>query len=84
LNAHRFCFGCGDYSRHFPVSCGVLEQWNKKVRDEVQQVKSAGDNQKSGDSYEDVAQRLWMRANTRPCPKVSQTWLSGTLRFSSL
>ena len=68
--AHRFCFGCGE-DRHFPVACDSLEEWKKKITDEVEQVTEDGDGPESGEKYEDVAQRLWMRANTRPCPKVS-------------
>lgn len=66
--AHRFCFGCGDSGRHFPVACEALEEWKKKISEEVDQGKEDGDS-KSDEKYEDVAQRLWMRANTRPCPK---------------
>jgi len=70
-NAHRFCFGCGERKYHFPVSCEVLEEWNKKIMDEIEQLKEDGDGPESDADYGDIAQRLWMRANTRPCPKVS-------------
>ena len=69
--AHRFCFGCGESKRHFPVACEALEEWKKKILEEVEQVAEDGDGPETGENYEDVAQRLWMRANTRPCPKVS-------------
>ena len=75
--AHRFCFGCGESGRHFPVDCDSLEEWKKKIMDEVEQVTEDGDGPEAGEKYEDVAQRLWMRANTRPCPKVSLSMEGG-------
>ncbi|GAX11563.1 hypothetical protein FisN_22Lh256 [Fistulifera solaris] len=62
--AHRFCFNCGE-SMHWPVSCRQLEEWNEVVKEHVQEVSGVEDS----DDYKDVAQKLWMRANTRPCPK---------------
>lgn len=64
--AHRFCFSCGE-GVHWPVSCHQLEEWKEVVKEHVEEVTGTED---SG-NYEDVAQRLWMKANTRPCPKVS-------------
>ena len=66
--AHRFCFACGDETIHWPVTCETLEQWKSKIRDEVGEVKE--EEEEGEANYEDVAQRLWMKANTRPCPKV--------------
>jgi ankyrin repeat protein len=64
--AHRFCFKCGAISGHWPVSCEKLEEWKTKVREEV-----AGQNEgEDAGNYQDVAQRLWMKTNTRPCPQV--------------
>jgi RING-type zinc-finger len=71
-NAHRFCFGCGEAKVHFPVACEVLESWKQKMMDEVEQLVEDGEGRPGGDeNYGDIAQRLWMRANTRPCPKAS-------------
>lgn len=69
MNAHRFCFGCGESKHHFPVTCEVLEQWKSKMEAEVEQLKEDGDGPEGDEAYGDIAQRLWMRANTRPCPK---------------
>jgi ankyrin repeat protein len=69
-SAHRFCFGCGDSKYHFPVTCESLDDWKRKMEDEVDQLKADGDGLEGDEKYDDIAQRLWMRANTRPCPKV--------------
>ena len=65
-SAHRFCFACGDKTVHWPVPCEMLEEWKAKVRAETDEV----DGNEGEDNYQDVAQRLWMKANTRPCPQV--------------
>ena len=71
--AHRFCFACGDDTIHWPVTCETLEQWKTKIRDEIGEVKE--EEGEGEGNYQDVAQRLWMKANTRPCPKVChQYW----------
>lgn len=62
--AHRFCFACGAENVHWPVPCEKLEQWKTKIREEV------ADEEEDDGNYQDVAQRLWMKANTRPCPQV--------------
>jgi ankyrin repeat protein len=64
--AHRFCFSCGAESVHWPIPCEKLEEWKKKVREEV----ADEDEGEDGGNYQDVAQRLWIKANTRPCPQV--------------
>jgi hypothetical protein len=63
--AHRFCFACGD-KPHWPISCQKLEEWKQKVAEEVGTVEETGNNDKSSD----LAQKLWIKTNTRPCPKV--------------
>jgi hypothetical protein len=69
-NAHRFCLGCGESKFHFPVTCEVLESWKQKMMDEVEQLVEDGESPGGDEKYGDIAQRLWMRANTRPCPKA--------------
>jgi hypothetical protein len=64
--AHRFCFECGDTQVHWPITCERFEEWKRTVKDEIKDVEDEG-----GTDYNDVAQRLWLKANTRPCPKVS-------------
>jgi ankyrin repeat protein len=64
--AHRFCFACGDSQVHWPISCKRLDEWKSTVQEEVKDVED-----EDGTDYNDVAQRLWLKANTRPCPKVS-------------
>ena len=60
--AHRFCYTCKK-APHWPISCEMHQEWKEKVAEEVRDLEV--------DKYEDIAQNLWMRANTRPCPKVS-------------
>ena len=65
--AHRFCFECGSSEIHWPVSCKTLEEWKTVVEEEIKNVESVGE---ADTNFNDVAQRLWLKANTRPCPKV--------------
>jgi hypothetical protein len=54
---------------HWPVPCEALKAWKKKIDEEVGAV---DDGEKTGNGkFDELAQRLWMKANTRPCPKVS-------------
>jgi ankyrin repeat protein len=63
---HRFCFSCSSQTMHWPINCEALEQWKEKIAHEVGEV---GEEPVDGVNFNDVAQRLWMKANTRPCPK---------------
>lgn len=64
--AHRFCFACGEAGFHWPVSCERLEEWKTTVQEQVKEVQGGNGD----DNYNDVAQKLWLKTNTRPCPKV--------------
>lgn len=61
--AHRFCFGCNATSIHWPIRCDRLQEWKQAIVDHV------GEDEE-GASFNEVAQKLWLKANTRPCPKV--------------
>lgn len=63
LKAHRFCFTCGK-APHWPASCSDMEIWREKVAQETGTVANEGDG-----SFEEVAQNLWLKVNTRSCPK---------------
>jgi Zinc finger, C3HC4 type (RING finger)/Ankyrin repeat len=67
--AHRFCFACGDARHHWPVTCEQLSKWKRIVKDQVSEAKQSADGMDS-DNYNDVAQELWLKTYTRPCPKV--------------
>ena len=67
--AHRFCFSCGDKTIHWPISCETLEKWKEKIHKEIGSIEEGEEGDEDG-NYEAVAQRLWMKANTRPCPQV--------------
>jgi hypothetical protein len=65
--AHRFCFACGE-GVHWPVRCEQIEQWKQKMREEIGEVDEDGENDKD---VNDMAQKLWLKANTRPCPQCN-------------
>ena len=67
--AHRFCFSCGEEA-HWPVTCERLEAWKQKVREEIEGLDDGIQNEKGDRSFNDLAQKLWIKANTRPCPQV--------------
>jgi hypothetical protein len=69
--AHRFCFHCGSTDIHWPIPCQKLVEWKEEVKRQVGEV-AGGDG--DDENYNDVAQKLWMKANTRPCPKVVANW----------
>jgi len=62
--AHRFCFECGE-AVHWPLTCERLAEWKNRVSDEIGKVD--GENGDSG--FNELAQKIWLKANTRPCPK---------------
>jgi hypothetical protein len=64
--AHRFCFSCGD-SVHWPITCERLEEWKQKIQEEIGEFNDGSDE---GD-FNDIAQKMWLRANTRPCPECN-------------
>jgi len=70
---HRFCFACGDTRMHWPVSCTKLEEWKEAIEEQVKKVRGTDDGEggNSEENYNDIAQKLWLKTNTRPCPKVS-------------
>ncbi|KAL3915555.1 MAG: hypothetical protein SGILL_005595 [Bacillariaceae sp.] len=64
--AHRFCFACGE-STHWPVSCERLEKWKDKIMEEIGDANSDGEEH----DYNDLAQKMWIKANTQPCPSCN-------------
>jgi hypothetical protein len=69
IKAHRFCSACGETKIHWPVPCDTLEKWKEKIEEEIGQLDEEEGGAKNSNGFDDVAQRLWMKANTRPCPK---------------
>jgi len=65
--AHRFCFSCGE-GVHWPVPCERLEKWKEKVEEEIGDVDG---NVVDPNDVSAVAQKLWLKANTRPCPRCN-------------
>ncbi|GMH88287.1 hypothetical protein TrST_g6931 [Triparma strigata] len=66
LKAHSWCWECGG-GVHWPIPCDMLQQWNEKLEEEG----VAGDEQVAGETFEQAAHRLWLKANTKPCPACS-------------
>lgn len=62
--AHRFCFSCGE-GVHWPLTCERLGEWRQRISDEIGQV----DDKSGGSDFNELAQKVWLKANTRPCPK---------------
>ena len=64
--AHRFCFDCGETFAHWPLECDKIDSWKGEVATHVKEVEGeiVGD-----EDFNAIAQKLWMKANTRPCPK---------------
>eukprot|EP00978_Attheya_sp_CCMP212_P005990 scaffold13456_cov48-Attheya_sp.AAC.4 len=77
IKAHRFCFSCGEYEVHWPATCEVMEKWKAKIEEEIG-TEAGSDTEEKGEKFEDLAHRLWLKANTRPCPKVHISYLSMT------
>jgi hypothetical protein len=70
--AHRFCFLCGEKRIHWPITCSQLKDWRSTIIEQVGE-RNARNESGSSSNYNDVAQNLWMKVNTRPCPKVCYT-----------
>jgi hypothetical protein len=65
--AHRFCFECGDTQVHWStITCKRLAEWKSTVQQGIKEVED-----RDRTDYNAVAQKLWLKVNTRPCPKVS-------------
>jgi hypothetical protein len=77
--SHRFCFQCGESYNHWPVRCHKLQEWKNTITEEIGEV----ENENTGaESFNEVAQKLWLKANTRPCPKVRWVEISGRFHLS--
>lgn len=66
---HRFCYSCGSQTTHWPIQCDALEEWKEKIANEIGELDEPDAREGDCVNFNDVAQRLWMKANTRPCPK---------------
>jgi len=65
VRAHRFCFTCGK-DPHWPARCEQMDLWKKKLENENI---DTSDHKENPNSFEEIANDLWLKANTRPCPK---------------
>lgn len=66
MRTHRFCFSCGEAHVHWPLECDKLDCWKEEVAKYLKDVE--GENMVDED-FNAIAQKIWMKANTRPCPK---------------
>mmetsp|Transcript_32887 Transcript_32887/g.47510 ORF Transcript_32887/g.47510 Transcript_32887/m.47510 type:complete len:1304 (-) Transcript_32887:148-4059(-) len=62
-NGHGFCISCSLQS-HSPCTCSQMQQWLQQVNEETKSVGS----ETSGD---DLANALWVAANTKRCPRCN-------------
>ena len=81
--AHRFCFACGE-DPHWPVACERLEAWKCKVHKELEGLNDGTNDGNGGRNFDDLAQKLWIKANTRPCPQVRPDLAPNNLNFPAL
>jgi len=83
--AHRFCFQCGEPRIHWPIPCERLTEWKDAVAKQIGDVDDGFDGDLSGnEKFNDVAQKLWMKANTRPCPKCKAPIQKNEVSFLSV
>ena len=83
--AHRFCFQCGESQIHWPIPCERLTEWKDAVAKQIGDVDDGFDGDLAGnENFNDVAQKLWMKANTRPCPKCKAPIQKNEVSFLSV
>ena len=70
--AHRFCFLCGETRIHWPITCSQLQEWRSAISEHVGEPNTNNEDDTSS-NYNEVAQNIWMKVNTRPCPKVCRS-----------
>lgn len=63
-NAHAYCSLCGEQP-HSPCSCELWKEWVQLVQEETSKT-----GESKGDAQE-VADALWISANTKRCPKCT-------------
>ena len=66
-NGHSFCSLC-DQTAHAPTSCEDHRAWMQKIKDEI---KDASDECGKDVDGNDLANALWLKANTKKCPRCS-------------
>jgi ankyrin repeat/IBR domain-containing protein 1 len=66
LTPHRFCWQC-DSKPHWPIPCDMWEQWQDKIKDEIGELPDGKGN--ADESSDAVMHQLWIKANTKKCPK---------------
>lgn len=62
-NGHAFCMSCS-LPAHSPCSCSEFPSWQKLINEEIKSVNA--NEQASG---EEIANALWVAANTKRCPR---------------
>ena len=67
-NSHALCTSCG-MEAHAPCPCGDWGRWQNKIGIAIQTA-SANSNASTGQQA-DIANALWVAANTKKCPKCS-------------
>lgn len=65
-NGHAFCLSCFQQA-HSPCSCADMQKWLQQVREETKDAEGKAE----GVSGDDLANALWVAANTKRCPRCS-------------
>lgn len=68
-NGHSFCVSCTDVA-HSPCSCTELPTWCRLVQAETKKMNLQSDKE-GGMNSDDIANALWVAANTKRCPRCS-------------
>jgi hypothetical protein len=64
-NGHSFCLSCAQVA-HSPLSCSDFPNWHTQVQEETK-----NSDLKEGSSGDDMANAMWVAANTKRCPRCS-------------
>ena len=65
--AHRFCYSCLK-NHHWPAHCSDIDAWLNLLASKKEEVGITSDSHES-QVNQDLAQQMWLKANTRSCPK---------------
>ena len=66
-NGHSFCSLC-DQPAHAPTSCEDHRAWVQKIKDEINEASDENGKTVEGN---DLANALWLKANTKKCPRCA-------------
>ena len=68
FNGHQYCFACKGLP-HDPAPCEDMQEWASLTEEYMDLV--GGDDTRKASSESDLASTIWLRANTKECPKCN-------------